>query len=286
MIVPRGQIPTSAVADHYDELDVFYRELWGEHVHHGLWRTGGESVHVASAQLVEHVAERIALGRAERVVDIGAGYGATARLLAERFGAEVTAVTVSRAQYEYACARPASPASPSPRYQLSDWLRNGLPGDHFDAAVAIESTEHMADKAGAFREVRRVLRPGGRLAVCAWIARDVPPPRDWEVRHLLEPICREGRLPGMGTESDYTALLGAAGLQVTGVEELSDGVKDTWPRSVRALGARLLRERRYRRFLATPASRNRVFARTLLRIWAAYEVGAMRYLLFTACRQR
>jgi tocopherol O-methyltransferase len=282
MIVPRDQVPTSAVADHYDELDVFYRELWGEHVHHGLWRTGGEPVHVASAQLVEHVADRIALGRAERVVDIGAGYGATARLFAERFGADVTALTVSRAQYEYACAQPASPAAP--HYLLCDWLQNGLPGDHFDAAVAIESTEHMTDKAGAFREARRVLRSGGRLAVCAWIARDVP--RDWEVRHLLEPICREGRLSGMGTESDYRALLGAAGLRVTGVEDLSDRVKQTWPRCARALGARLLRTRRYRRFLASSASRNRVFARTLLRIWLAYEVGAMRYLLFTACRVR
>jgi tocopherol O-methyltransferase len=282
MIVPRGQVPTSAVADHYDELDVFYRELWGEHVHHGLWRTGREPNHVASVQLVEHVADRIALGRAERVVDIGAGYGATARLLAERFGADVTALTLSRAQYDYACAQPASPAAP--RYLLRDWLESALPSDHFDAAVAIESTEHMADKAGAFREARRVLRSGGRLAVCAWIARDVP--RDWEVQHLLEPICREGRLPNMGTERDYTALLGAAGLQVTGVEDLSDRVKHTWPRCVRALGARLLRERRYRRFLASRASRNRVFARTLLRIWAAYEVGAMRYLLFTACRQR
>ena len=42
MIVPRRAMATSDVADHYDELDVFYREVWGEHVHHGLWRTGRE----------------------------------------------------------------------------------------------------------------------------------------------------------------------------------------------------------------------------------------------------
>jgi len=280
MIVPRGQVSTSAVADHYDELDVFYRELWGEHVHHGLWRSGREPIQVAAVQLVEHVADRIALGTAERVVDIGAGYGATARLLAERFGADVTALTVSRAQYAYACAQPTSQGGP--RYLLRDWLQSGLDDHCFDAAVAIESTEHMSDKAGAFREAHRVLKSGGRLAVCAWIARDAP--RNWEVRHLLDPICREGRLPSMGTERDYRALLGEAGLQVTGVEDLTDRVKGTWPRGVRALGARLLREQRYRGFLASPSSRNRVFARTLLRIWMAYEVGAMRYLLFTARR--
>jgi len=281
MIVPNVPVAASAVADHYDELDVFYRELWGEHVHHGLWRTGSEPAPVAAAQLVEHVADRLALGRGERVVDVGAGYGATARLLADRFGAAVTAVTVSGAQYAYACAQPTAPGAP--RYLLRDWLRNGLADGAFDAAVAIESTEHMADKARAFSEVYRVLRPGGRLAVCAWIARDGA--RGWEVRHLLEPICREGRLPGMGTEGDYRALLAAAGFEVTGVDDLSARVKGTWARCARALAAALARDPRYRRFLLSRASRNRVFAATVLRIWAAYEVGAMRYLLITARRR-
>ncbi len=280
MIVPNAPVATAAVADHYDELDPFYRELWGEHVHHGLWRTGRESAEVAVAQLVEHVAHRLALGPGDRVVDIGAGYGATARLLAARFRAEVTALTVSPAQYAYMQARPTAPGSP--RYLLADWLASGLPDERFDAAVAIESTEHMADKAAAFAEAHRVLRPGGRLGVCAWIACDDP--RDWQRRHLLEPICREGRLAGMGTESDYRALLGAAGFAVTAVEELSSRVKATWPRCARSLAGRLVRDARYRRFIASAGSRNRVFAATLLRIWAAYEVGAMRYLLFTARR--
>lgn len=277
MILPSRSIAASDVADHYDELDVFYREVWGEHVHHGLWRTGRESDVEAAEQLVTHAADAIGLQRGERVVDIGAGYGATARLLAHRYAADVTAFTVSRAQFDFASAKPAVPAV---RYLLRDWLRNDLPSASVDAAVAIESTEHMLDKAGAFAEAYRVLRTGGRLAVCAWIARDRP--RRWEERHLLEPICREGRLAGMGSEIEYGALLADAGFANVRVEDLSSAVKRTWPTCVRGVGARLLRDARYRRFLFDRASRNRVFALTLLRIWAAYETGAMRYLLFVA----
>ena len=277
MILPSRSIAASDVADHYDELDVFYREVWGEHVHHGLWRTGRESDVEAAEQLVTHLADTIALHDGERVVDIGAGYGATARLLAERYGVDVTAFTISRAQFDVASTKPALSGV---WYLLQDWLRNDLPSGSADAAIAIESTEHMLDKAGAFAEAYRVLRAGGRLAVCAWIARERP--SRWEERHLLEPICREGRLAGMGSESEYRALLADAGFADVRLEDLSSAVKRTWPKCARGVGARLLRDARYRRFLFDDKSRNRVFALTLLRIWAAYQTGAMRYLLFVA----
>ena len=34
------EVTREDVARHYDQLDRFYRELWGEHVHHGFWATG------------------------------------------------------------------------------------------------------------------------------------------------------------------------------------------------------------------------------------------------------
>lgn len=280
MITSRRPVPREAVADHYQELDRFYRELWGEHVHHGLWRSGQEPPELAVEQLVDLVAAEAGIRAGSHVCDIGSGYGASARYVARTFGASVTALTIVPAQYEYAVAT--NPGGNNPRYLLRDWLENGLPAASFDAAYAIESTEHMGDKTAAFAEAWRVLRPGGRLAICAWIAAEAA--RPWERRHLLEPICREGRLPGMGTETDYRELLTRAGFAVEAVTDISREVRGTWWVCLRRVFRRLWSDRAGRAFLLSAASRNRVFLLTMARIWAAYRTGAMRYLVFRAVK--
>lgn len=276
MILPRIPQSVAAVADHYDELDPFYRDIWGEHVHHGYWATGRESPAQAADALVDLVAGRLRLGLGQAVCDIGCGYGAAARGIAERFGCAVTALTVSPAQAALAVQR--SVANGSVSVLLRDWLGNDFPDAHFDRAYAVESTEHMPDKQRVFDEAFRTLRPGGVLVVCAWLARAGA--RAWEVRHLLEPICREGRLPGMGEESEYADMARRAGFRVASVEDISQRVRRTWSICVRRLLGRFVAEPRYRRFLFDGNARNRVFVITMLRLLIAYRTGSMRYCVF------
>ena len=153
------------VASHYDDLDEFYRTIWGTHVHHGLWLAGGESIETATDNLVRHAISGLELTSASRVCDVGCGYGETSRLLAKETGADVVGYTVSRAQYDFALA--ASDRQSSPRFVLQDWLTNTLPDASFDLVLAIESSEHMrtcADssprRAGAAPAARCASAPG------------------------------------------------------------------------------------------------------------------------------
>src|SRR3954452_20611958 len=156
MIRPNRPQTKAAVAAHYDELDPFYREVWGEHGHHGLWATGRESWIAAADALVDLVAARLDLAPGQSVCDIGCGYGATAVRLAERHGVHVMGVTVSSAQATVGAAR--SPSRGSLAVQHRDWLANGFPDGRFDRAYAIESSEHMPDKGHFFAEALRTLR--------------------------------------------------------------------------------------------------------------------------------
>ena len=64
-------------------------------------------------------------------------------------------------------------------------------------------------------------------------------------------------------------------------EDVSRSVARTWPAIVRRLLGKFATQPRYLRFLFSPHASNRIFALTILRIWIAYRVGAMRYGVFT-----
>jgi len=276
LISPRRKIRRDDVASHYDELDHFYRDVWGDHVHHGLWLHGGETREEAVLQLTEFVAKKAQIAPDLRVCDIGCGYGATSRLLAGQ-GAQVTAITISPAQFAVAVERMAG--NGNLEFLLRDWLENELPSESFDAAIAIESSEHMPDIAGFFAQAERVLKPGGRLIICAWLAAEVTSVRTraW----LLEPICREGRMPFLGTETEYGTLGEQAGFKLRNFDDITRNVSRTWPAIVQRLLAKLATDPRYLTFLFARHAQNRIFALTILRIWLAYRIGAMRYGVFT-----
>jgi len=273
MIVPEHPSSAASVAIHYDELDPAYRRIWGDHVHHGYWRDGHESPEEAAAALVKLVEQRLALQPGLRLCDIGCGYGATAADLLTRHQVSIVGLTLSPAQHRVAKDR-----SPDFSCLLRDWLDNGLPSASFDRAYAIESSEHMVDKARFFAEARRILRPGGRLVVCAWLEGEGV--RSWEVRHLLLPICREGRLPSMGSRADYEHLASEAGFRLTDYQDISREVRRTWSICLARLVKSLISDSGIRHLALSQATQSRDFMLSLPRLILALRTGAMRYGIF------
>src|SRR5690606_11735343 len=91
------------VAERYydsNDADSFYAEIWGgEDIHIGLYDPPTRSVRAASQATVDKLADTLRNVSTEtRVLDIGAGYGGTARSLARRFGCHVTCLNLSETQ--------------------------------------------------------------------------------------------------------------------------------------------------------------------------------------------
>ena len=281
-VVSRKPMTSDDVAGHYNDLDRFYRDLWGEHLHHGLWLTGKESPDEATIQLTEHLADQMQIEPGQRVCDIGCGYGATSRYLAKERNVKVTGLTISSAQHRFAMEKAAGKDNPS--FLLENWERNSLADESMDGAISIECVSHVENKQVYFDQIARVLKPGRRAVFTVWLACDEP--TRFQQRHLLELICREGRLPGMGTVEEYAAMIRHAGLEQLDFEDVSRKVRKTWRICARRLGLALFTRPSYWRFLFTRQSRHAIFLVTVYRILRAYQVGAMRYGIFVLRRPK
>lgn len=281
MIVATPPPTVSDIAEHYDEIDPFYRRFWGEHLHHGLWMSGQEDREEAVRKLLDFAIDAVGVEPGDRVCDIGCGYGATARHLRSRYRCEVVGHTVSPSQYRWAVNR--TPNDGRCRFVLGDWMRSTIPDASFEVVLALESSEHFSSKERLFEGVFRALVPGGRVAVCAWTAAEHP--RRWEVSHLLQPICREGRLAGLATESEYRSWLHRSGFERIQCADLSRAVARTWTVVAGSVIRGLCTPGGWK-YLLDSRHRNRDFLKSVFRIPLAYRTGALRYVLYTARKPR
>jgi len=98
----------------------------------------------------------------DRVLDVGCGTGIVTRLAAER-AAKVTGVDINPAMLEV--ARETAPAGAAIDWHQSSAESLPLPDEGYDVVLCQMSMQFFPDKAAAVKEMKRVLVPGGRLAL-------------------------------------------------------------------------------------------------------------------------
>jgi SAM-dependent methyltransferase len=106
----------------------------------------------------------------ERVVDIGCGCGHTSFALAERVGPDgsVLGVDISQPMLEVAERRAAERQAARPRFRQADAQADDLEGAAFDGAFSRFGVMFFSEPITAFRNIRRALKPAGRLAFVCW----------------------------------------------------------------------------------------------------------------------
>ncbi|MCA9260919.1 MAG: class I SAM-dependent methyltransferase [Planctomycetales bacterium] len=215
----------SVIRRHYNVSTLFYRLLWGRHIHHGYWE-GDESPQVAQDQLTDRLAAAAGLARDHRVLDIGCGMGASSRRLAAKIGCDVTGVTISSVQRQWASAAAFSRGlRRRTRFLCDDAERVEFAPKSFDALWSIECTEHLFDKPAFFRRAADWLKPGGAVAICAWLAGRR---EDDDARQQVYDVCEGFFCPSLGTSADYQKWFVDAGLEVERADDWTSQVTRTW----------------------------------------------------------
>jgi arsenite methyltransferase len=126
----------------------------------------GESYHPGAQALTRRLVDRLRLRGGSRVLDVAAGPGATARLMAAEHDVTVDGVDLSSSTVERATvAASVAGLARQVRFQVGDAERIPLPDNTFDALVCECAFCTFPDKATAAAEFARVLRPGGRVGI-------------------------------------------------------------------------------------------------------------------------
>ncbi len=263
------------IRQHYNISTIFYRILWGQHIHHGLW-SGDESPTVAARQLTEQLALEAGIKSGDEVVDIGCGMGGSSIHLAKHLNCHATGVTISPFQRRYAaCSSFLAGTSGETQFICQDAEKVEFPADSFDVAWSVECTEHLFDKPAFFRKMATWLKPGGKVAVCAWLAGDDPLSAPQE--KLVYAVCEGFFCPSLGSEKDYVQWLTDAGLKMTRVHDWTSRVSRTWEicrNRVRRFGIR--------RVASWIDPEQVIFIDRFQTLLDAYNTGAMKYGCFIA----
>jgi ubiquinone/menaquinone biosynthesis C-methylase UbiE len=122
------------------------------------------------APWAQRLLEVAALAPGQRVLDVGTGTGVVARAAACAIGrgGRVLAVDGAAPMLEVASAQPAHPEAAPIEYVLSPAAPLAASDDSFDRVLCQQALQFFPDRAAGLREMRRVLRSEGRIALAVW----------------------------------------------------------------------------------------------------------------------
>ncbi|MFM7426460.1 MAG: methyltransferase domain-containing protein [Elainella sp.] len=289
LLTARRYESAGSVANSYDEWteDGILEFYWGEHIHLGHY--GMPPRHKdflqAKADFVHEMVRWAGLDKlpaGTTVLDVGCGIGGSSRILARDYGFKVTGITISPQQVKR--AQDLTPAGLDAQFLVDDAMAISFPDASFDVVWSIEAGPHMPDKAQFARELLRVLKPGGTLAVADWNQRDdrQKPLNFWE-RPVMRQLLDQWSHPAFSSIEGFAELLTATGY-VEGEVITADWTEPTLPSWLDSIWQGVARPAGLVKFGLPGLVKSLREVPTLLLMRLAFGAGLCRFGMFRAQR--
>ncbi|MDD2878890.1 MAG: class I SAM-dependent methyltransferase [Rhodoferax sp.] len=155
-----------AIEHHYDVSNDFYR-LWLDDAmvySCAYFPSQTESLQEAQNAKLDHILNKLMLKPGERLLDIGCGWGALAMRAAQKYGAKVVGITLSRNQHALARERVAlSELDNQVEIRMQDYRDTDPRDGQFDKITSIGMFEHVGlnHLAAYFNKINTLLKDGG-----------------------------------------------------------------------------------------------------------------------------
>src|SRR6476646_576078 len=210
-----------------DELRAHLQGMWASVA--GSWAEHAEYADARGAAAAEGMLDLTLPRPGERVLELACGPGGLGLAAAKRVApqGEVVVSDVAAEMTSIASTRADALGLTNVSTRLLDLERIEEPDGSYDVVLCREGLMFALDPARAAREIRRVLRPGGRFAVAVWGPRERNPwlgvVFDAVSAQLGRPVPPPG-IPGpfsLGDADRLAGLLAAAELADVVVSELS-----------------------------------------------------------------
>ncbi|CAM3808783.1 hypothetical protein GCM10009799_07000 [Nocardiopsis rhodophaea] len=205
--------------DYYNssDADTFYHTIWGgTDIHVGLYDSPEQDIAEASRLTVERMAAKTDITPRTRVIDVGAGYGGSARYLARTFGCKVTCLNLSEVENERNRVMNRE-AGLDHLIEVVDGSFEEIPfqDNSFDVVWSQDAFLHSGDRTLVLEEVARVLHGGGHLVFTD------PMATDDASAEVLQPILERLHLDTMGTPGFYDREASRLGLRKVEFDDLA-----------------------------------------------------------------
>jgi sarcosine/dimethylglycine N-methyltransferase len=201
-----------------EDADNFYHHVWGgEDIHIGIYESDNEAIANASRRTVERMTDMLGnIDMTTTIIDLGAGYGGSARYLAKQTGCHIDCLNLSETENQRN-REMNNQQGLADNINVIDASFESIPADDnsFDVAWSQDAILHSGHRDQVIQEVARVLKPGGRFIFTDPMQADDCP------EGVLQPVLDRIHLDTLGSFAFYREATSAAGLEEVQVIDMT-----------------------------------------------------------------